>query len=165
MLMIFGGVGALLLIVILTIYYQDSGNGAGKGGGGDPASTPPRTSSGVQPQPRMSSAKAGKTPGRPAPALTAATLSRVRELLQEAKAISNDGVRERTAGNNTKARAKQSEAKKKIDELKLLFADASEWQEEADMGDWEQPGAYVTLGKIWVEIARLQKKIRMSGGR
>ena len=153
----------LLLIVILTIYYRDSGNGADKGG--DPASTQPRTSSGVPPQPRMSSAKAGKTPGRPAPALTAATLSRVRELLQEAKAISNDGVRERTAGNNMKARAKQSEAKKKIDELKLLFADASEWQEEADMGDWEQPGAYVTLGKIWGEIARLQKKVRMSGGR
>ena len=152
----------MLLIVMIVIYTRDSV----KGGGGEPASPPPRPSSGVQkPQPRMSAAKAGKTPDRPAPPLTAATLTRVRELLQEAKAISNDGVRERTAGNNMKARAKQSEAKKKIDELKLLIADASGWQEEADMGDWEQPGAYVTLGEIWSEMARLQKKIRMSGGR
>ena len=157
--------GAAVLVVVVFLVLRKSGSESADQGGDQqtnestrPATTP-QTSSSTPP------ASSGKTPDRPAPELTADTVAKVMVLMREAKSLNNEGVVARNAGENMVARSKQSEAKKKIDQLKLLIEKQSEWQEEAEMEEWAQPGSYVKLTKIWGDIALLQKRIRMAGGR
>jgi hypothetical protein len=109
-------------------------------------------------------ARSGKTPGKPAPALTEAMLQQARGLLAEAKALCNEGVAARTAGDNQGARSKQSLAKDQRDQIKGLLAAPALWQEEAQLGDWAQPAEYVALEKLYNEVSKLEKQVRMSGG-
>jgi hypothetical protein len=109
-------------------------------------------------------AKAGKTPARPAPALTAAILQQTAQLLEEAKVLCNDGIKARTAGDNQAARDKQSAAKDKIDAAKQLITVPLGWQEEADMGGWAMPAEYSALEKLYGQLSSLEKRVRMSGG-
>jgi len=163
--MIAAGVGVLVLVIFIM--------SSGGGGGGEPdqgsedqSTSQPTTQS--QPAPanvRLANAQSGKAPGRPAPPLTQETLSKVRSLLAEAKALSDDGIRLRKTGDNMGCRKKQSEAKVKIDQLKAMIETQSLWQEEAEMGDWAQPAEYVTLGRIYAKIGMTEKTIRMQGGK
>ena len=70
----------------------------------------------------------------------------------------------RGAGNNQEARDKQSAAKDKVDALKKVIDGPARWQEEAQMENWAQPAEYVALEKLWTEISKLEKQIRMGGG-
>ncbi len=165
--MILGGLGVAVLIVIIIMANRggddeevNPDNQSTKQPGKQPAKQPePKTNL------KMSEGVAGKTPGRPAPPLTQATLTKITELLAEAKAISNEGIKLTKSGNNPEGSAKQSEAKVKIDQLKALIEEQSLWQEEADMGDWAQPAEYITLARIYATISRTQKTIRMNGGK
>jgi hypothetical protein len=126
-----------------------------------PAATPaPAASSKLD----LAGAKAGKAPAKPAPALAAATLQQVHDLLGEAKGISNEGVTLRVNGDNQQARDKQTAARDKIEAAKKLVATPLLWQEEADMEGWAMPAEYVTLTNLFGEMSRLEKKIRMNGG-
>lgn len=162
--LILGGVGLLVVVILLVVMSQS---------GKKPAPTPTPTPA-AQPKPAhqaaptqvaAGAAKAGKTPGRPAPALTQETMQKAAQLLDAAKALFSEGVKLRTgAGDNTGARAKQSEAKDKIDEIKTLLAAPLRWQEEADLEDWAMPAIYSSLGSLYNEVSSLEKKIRMNGG-
>ena len=92
-------------------------------------------------------------------------LQKANALVDEAKALNNEGTRLRNAGENRAARAKQSEAKRKIDAALASIDAPSVWQEEADMEGWAMPAEYVTLGNLYVRIAKYQKLIRMGGGK
>lgn len=162
--MILGGLGVVVLIIILVM--------ANKGGSEDqnnssnePAKQPAKQPEAPKTNLTMANAKGGKTPDRPAPPLTQATLTKVTELLAEAKALSNEGIKLTKSGSNPEGAAKQSAAKVKIDQLKAMIEEQSLWQEEADMGDWAQPAEYITLAKIYATISRTQKTIRMNGGK
>ncbi|MCK5944059.1 MAG: hypothetical protein KAI24_18890 [Planctomycetes bacterium] len=164
--LILGGVGAAVLVIVLVIVSSKKGGDDGDGDQQDqqqqaqPETKPhvPKTTL------KMGSAQAGKTPDRPAPRLTVEMLQQARDLIQEAKVLNNEGVKLRNAGKNMEARAKQSEAKRKTDEVKALLDIPATWQEEADMEGWAMPAEYVTLGNLYGEIAKLEKRIRMSGG-
>ena len=165
---VIGIAGAALIGVLLIANLGGSGGGADDGdaatppAGSPPAAQQPQAPS--APKIQIGSAKAGKTPARPAPPLPEATLQRGAELLAEAKALSNEGVKARAAGDNQRAREQQSLAKDKIDEiLKMLEAPAL-WQEEADMNDWAQPAEYVALQRLYGEISTLRNRVRKSGG-
>jgi len=162
--MILGGLGVVVLIIILVM--------ANKGGGEEEndsdsqlTNQPAKQSKPAKTNLRMSEAVGGKTPDRPAPLLTQETLTKITELLAEAKAISNEGIKLTKSGSNPEGAAKQSEAKVKIDQLKAMIEEQSLWQEEADMGDWAQPAEYITLARIYATISRTQKTIRMNGGK
>ena len=162
--MVFGGLGVVVLIIIIAM--------ANRGGGEVDADTdnestkqPEKQSETRKPRVQLSDAQRGKTPDRPAPPLTQETLSAVSKLLAEAKALSDEGIKMRLGGDNRGCRAKQSQAKVKIDQLKSMIETQSLWQEEADMGDWAQPAEYVTLANIYIKIGRTQKTIRMQGGK
>ena len=112
--LILGGVGLLVVVILLVVMSQ---------GGKKPAAAPTPTPA-AQPKPAhqaaptqvaAGAAKAGKTPTKPAPALTQETMQKAATLLDAANALFNEGVKLRTGGDNTGARAKQSEAKDKID--------------------------------------------------
>ncbi len=163
--LILGGVGLLVVVILLVVMSQS---------GKKPAATPtPTPTPAAQPKaPHQSAptqvaagaAKAGKTPTKPAPALTQDMLQKAASLLDEAKALSNEGVKVRNAGDSAGARTKQSQAKDKIDEVKALLAAPLRWQEEADLEDWAMPAIYSSLGKLYNEVSSLEKKVRMSGG-
>jgi len=162
--MILGGVGLLVVVVVLVM--MNSGGGdqntaetAPKPAATQPASTP-KTTVAVP----TGSARAGKTPTRPAPALTAQMLQQSAELLAEAKALCNDGITARTAGDNQGARDKQSQAKDKIDAAKQLMTVPLGWQEEADLEGWAMPAEYGALEKLYGQLSSLEKRVRMSGG-
>lgn len=166
--LILGGVGALVLIVVLVMLNSKSGD---EGDGDDPqnqqqqAAPQPKAPASTPMQLKHGSAKAGKKPDRPAPTLTNEMLQEANGMIEEAKALNNEGVKLRNAGDNRAARAKQSEAKRKLDEV-IAFLDApATWQEEADLEGWAMPAEYVTLGNLYVRIAKYQKRIRMSGGK
>jgi len=163
--LILGGIGLLVVVIVLVVMSQ----GGGKGGS-TPAPANPVAGSGKQPHvPAATSlptgtAKAGKTPTTPPPALTQDTLQKAASLLDEAKTLFNDGVRLRTSGDNAGARTKQSTAKDKIDEVKSLLATPLRWQEEADLEGWAMPAEYGALGKLYGEVSSLENKVRKSGG-
>jgi len=113
---------------------------------------------------QMGSAKRGKAPDRPAPTLTQEMLQEAAARIQEAKELNNEGVTLRNKGDNRGARDKQSQAKDKIDAAVAVLDAPAAWQEEADLEGWAMPAEYVTLSNLFGQIAKLQKRIRMSGG-
>ena len=53
----------------------------------------------------------------------------------------------------------------KIDAIKALIEGPSTWYEEADFGGWAIPAEYATMNKIYGKVSRLEKTIRMNGGK
>lgn len=164
--MILGGVGVLVLIIILV---ANSGGGGGdeEGGNDDNQQTQQPAK---QPEPAKvnvpaGTAKAGATPDRPAPPLTQDLLGKVTELYQQARALSDEGIKLTKSGEREQGVAKQMAAKVKIDQLKAMIDDQLTWQEEAEMGDWQQPAAYGSLTRLYAKISKTQKTIRMNGGK
>lgn len=162
--MVLGGVGLAVVVVLLIVMNGGKGD-SGAGSGAQANTTPPAAKPAPAAAPvQLANAKAGKTPGKPAPSLTSDTLQQARTLLDAAKSSCNEGVKARTAGDNSKARELQSAAKAKIDEMQRLLKPALDWQEEAQLDDWAQPAEYVTLERFYVEVAKVEKMIRMNGG-
>ena len=162
--MIVGGVTALGLLLAIVVFSRSSD------GSGEPDSTPQPTRQQTSPATsgtpvRLGSNRAGKTPDRPAPTLTMEMLQRANAFVDEAKALNNEGTRLRNDGDNRAARAKQSEAKQKIDAAIAVIEAPSAWQEEADLEGWAMPAEYVSLENLFARIAKLQKRIRMGGGK
>jgi hypothetical protein len=159
-------IAAATLAVFLSVFVGCSRNSSADAS--KPPSTPPATqpakTPAPAPTPAPSAPKAGKTPTKPAPALTADTLAKVDGLLKEAKALNNDGVAARTAGKNDDARKKQSEASDKLEAVKTLTEKQWEWLQEAELGDWALTAEYTALAKVYDEISKLDKRIRMGGG-
>ena len=163
--MILGAVGALVLIVGLIAMSgsEDEQEPAADRQTEQRQPAAPTRSTPSTPL-QQGAARAGKTPDRPAPTLTTEMLQRANALVDEAKALNNDGTRLRNTGDNRGARAKQSEAKRKIDAALAVIEAPSAWQEEADLEGWAMPAEYVTLERLFGRIAKLQKRIRMGGG-
>lgn len=164
---VFGGIG-LVVVIALIVMMNRGGDGNAKAGNtptaeqsAKPAAQPAAP---AKTPVKLEAAKAGGPAKRPAPALTEATLQEARDLLAAAKGLCNEGITARTAGDNSKARERQSAAKTKIDELKKLVAAASLWQEEAQLENWAQPAEYMTLEKLLGELGPLEKRVRMGGG-
>jgi len=163
--MILGGVGVLVLIMLI-VMANGGGDDDDEGGNTDNQSNQPaKQPEAPAPKVQLGSAKAGKTPDRPAPALSQELLSKITGLYREAKAVSDEGIKLTKAGEREQGVAKQNEAKVKIDAIKAMIDDQLLWQEEADMGDWAQPPEYATLTNIYAKISRTQKSIRMNGGK
>lgn len=162
--MILGGVGVVVVIIVLVMM------NSGKGGDDDSSSKKQPAAPAKQPvtpktQLKVSGAQAGKAPEKPAPALTAETLAKMRDQYAAAKVLGDEGIRLRKEGKNKECGAKMSEAKRKIDAIKAMVEPQLRWQEEADFGDWAQPGEYVTMANIYAKLARLEKTVRMNGGK
>ncbi|MEZ6036913.1 MAG: hypothetical protein R3F29_05500 [Planctomycetota bacterium] len=160
--MILGGVGVVVVIILLVVMNQ--GGGSEKKSDKDATPAKPAAAAPAMPTVQVSGAAAGKTPSKPAPALTADMLGQVQKLLDEATALQNQGATLRTNGDNQGARDVQSQAAAKLETLRNLIDNQLTWQEEAEMEGWAQPGEYVTLGKMWTKIAKLEKAVRMGGG-
>lgn len=163
--MVLGGIGVAVVVVVL-IMMGGGDKGPGKSGGSTP--TPVAAKPDPTPKPAAtpvsSSAKAGKTPTKPAPVLTADTLQKARDLETKMKGFYNEGSVARTAGDNAKAREKQALAKGVLEEIDKLLETPLLWQEEAEMGDWAQPAEYIELAKVHGSIMKLAKMVRMGGG-
>lgn len=161
--LVIGGAG-VAVVGLLVVLLSDGGNQkpSAEAPPGKPAAAvaPAQAAAPAAREP----ARSGKTPGKPAPALTDAMLQQARGLLAEAKALCNEGVAARTAGDNQEARSKQALAKDKLDQIKAMLAAPAIWQEEAQLGDWAQPAEYVALEKLYNEVSKLEKQVRMSGG-
>jgi hypothetical protein len=164
--MLFVGIGVAIAAALVAVFVSTSGK---KDAPADPkpaaAAESKSTPAHVPSTPlSLAGAKAGKTPSKPAPGLTQDTLTKVRDLLDEAKKLSNEGVTARNGGDNQKARDLQSAAKDKLEALQKLIQAPLLWQEEAQMGDWAQPAEYVTLENLYAEVGKLEKRVRMGGG-
>tara|TARA_R110002096_G_scaffold358_15_gene2157 strand:- start:366 stop:860 length:495 start_codon:yes stop_codon:yes gene_type:complete len=164
--MIIGGAGLLVLILILVMANSGgSGDENNESGGTTPAKQPANQPAKPRGDVPVAGSSAGKTPDRPAPPLSQATLGKMRDLLAEATAISDAGMKLLGQGENMESRRKQSEAKVKVDEIKDLIEKPSRWYEEADMGGWAIPGEYVTMNRLYAKLSKLEKRIRMQGGK
>ena len=86
-------------------------------------------------------------------------------LYSEAKALSDEGIKLQKSGEKMAGSAKQSAAKVKVDAIKDLIEVQSLWYEEADMDGWAIPGEYRAMNKIYAKLSRLEKTIRMNGGK
>jgi predicted metalloprotease len=158
--------GAIAVVVVIVVFVMMSGGGkpADKpaAGGQTPAAAAPKST----PAPAVSSsAKSGKTPAKPAPALTAETLEKVRSEYAKMKTYYNEGSTARTAGDNQKAREQQALAKTVLDGIDAMIEPPLRWQEEAEMEGWAQPAEYVELAKLYNDVMTLAKKVRMGGGK
>ena len=166
--MLFVGIGVAVVAVAVGVYFATSGKkdtpAAPKAPVAAEAKPTPAAAPSASSAIALAGARAGKTPSKPAPGLTQDTLTKVRDLLEEAKKLSNEGVSARTAGDNQMAREKQSAAKDKLETLQKMIQAPLLWQEEAQMGDWAQPAEYVTLENLYAEVGKLEKRVRMGGG-
>ncbi|MFN9334804.1 MAG: hypothetical protein ACK6D1_19630 [Planctomycetota bacterium] len=161
--MLLGGVGLLVVIGLPVVL----GGGKKDGDNAAAAATKPPAAAPAAPTPAptpASAAKAGKAPTKPAPALSAAVLADARTLLADAKALSNDGVQARNAGNNELARQKQSAASDKVEAIKAKTAANWTWLEEAEIEGWSMTGEYADLGKLYTDLLGLENRIRKGGG-
>lgn len=160
---VIGGI-ALAVVVIVVLMMR------GKGDDEDPATptTPPAASKPAAPPTPQSGSKKNvrtlTTPKTPAPALTAATLDQYEKLTDEVRTLYNEGSKLRTAGNNNDARAKQAQAKEKLDAMHELVAKYLLWQEEADMQNWIQPPEYARLTTLFQKAEKLDNLVRKGGG-
>lgn len=162
MALVLGGVGLVAVIAFVVL----TGGGDKDGGGGASSTTKPSAAPAVAtPAPTSTSAgKQGKAPTKPAPALTADTVQKARDLLAEAKTLSNEGVQARTAGNNELARQKQSAASDKCEAIKAMTATNWAWLEEAELEGWTMSGEYADLAKVYTDLLNLENRIRKGGG-
>lgn len=165
--MIIGGIAVVVVIALVLLMRGGGGStaadNADKATAKEPTKAATPASSGGAPV-ALASAKAGKPPGRPAPPLPAATLQQLNDLIAKAKELYGEGVKARTAGDNTGARQKQSEATRLLEQWRTLIKPQLDWQEEAQMDDWAMPAEYVTLEKMYVPYQDLVKRVRMGGG-
>jgi hypothetical protein len=162
--MLFGGIG-VAVVVILIVVMSGGGDKEKANAGTAPAAVTPAAAPTPAPAPAVAEgAKAGKPPEKPAPPLSAETLQKARELLAAATALSNEGTKARTAGNNEEARTKQSAASDKVEALKAMTKVNWDWQEHAEMGDWALPAEYVALGNLYTSVSKLENQIRKGGG-
>lgn len=162
-----------LAVVVLILVFMLSGRGTSattpSGGGGSSASgtntgkTPPAAAAPAAPV-SLPSARSGKTPAEAAPALTQETLGRLNEVYNRAKAVYNESVTARTAGDNALARQKAEEAKGILDQWLKLVEPQLAWQEKAQLDDWSQPAEYVLLEQLYGNFQTLNKRVRMAGG-
>ncbi|MBM3973499.1 MAG: hypothetical protein FJ301_05300 [Planctomycetes bacterium] len=159
MVLLLGGVG--LVVVIALVVLMGGGNKDGDGGAASSTTKPAAAPTVATPAP---AGKQGKAPTRPAPALAADMAQNARDLLAEAKTLSNEGVQARTAGNNELARQKQSAASDKCEAIKAMTATNWAWLEEAELEGWTMPGEYVDLGKLYTDLLNLENRIRKGGG-
>ena len=163
------GGGAIAIVILLVLMTGGGGDDADASGkqdtGSDNASQSTNAPARPARTPASGTARSGKTPDRPAPALSHETLDKIDNLLDEAKAFYNEGVKARNAGEHMKARDAQSKAKAKLDEWEELVEPQLRWQEEAEMEDWAQPAEYDLLTRRYPAFSKLQKMVRMGGGK
>ena len=113
----------------------------------------------------MSSAKQGKAPTKPAPALTQETLQQLSAMLDKAKTLRNESVTARVgSADNQAARAKMTEAYDLLQKWQEMIAPQLQWQEMAQMEEWSQPAEYMTLEKLYGTFQRLNNEVRRGGG-
>ncbi|MEO6597838.1 MAG: hypothetical protein ABIP94_24085 [Planctomycetota bacterium] len=160
--LIFGGIG-LAVVIALVVMMNRKGPDTGDATPG--AKNTPAASKPVAAPVPLAGAKAGKNPTRPAPPLTPETLAEIRSSRVLAEGLYNEGVTARNAGDNSKARDKQAQAKDALEKVETLLADSLRWQEEAQMEGWAQPAEYMTLEKEYGAVMKLTKRIRMGGGK
>lgn len=164
------GAGAVVVILVLVFMMKGSGGGAADPKPAPapaaqpkvappPAALPPLTSSSSS-----SSKRPLKPPLTPAPELTQAKLGELSQLIAKAKELHNAGVTARTGGDNETARGKEGEAKQLLEQWKASLQAQLDWQEHAQMEDWQQPAEYMALERIYGEWATLNKRVRMGGG-
>jgi hypothetical protein len=156
--------GAIAVVVVVVLIVMMKGGSKDSGTNDTQSPTPTPAAAKSAPAAPGSSAKAGKTPAKPAPALTTETLQQCREQQAKAQALYNEGSKARTAGDNTTARDKMAQAKVIIDQINQTLAAPMLWQEEAQMEDWTQSGEYIDLEKFVTALASLEKMVRMGGG-
>ncbi len=161
--------GAVALLVVVVLVLQNGGSqpaSAGQAGATTgTTSPPPAVPKPVAEAVTMRAAKAGKAPGTPAPALTAATLQELNDLLAKIKALRNESVTARTgSADNQTARAKMGEAKKLCERWISKVQVPLQWQEQAQMEDWAQPAEYTTLEQLYATYQRLDNEVRKGGG-
>lgn len=158
--------GGIAVVVVIVLFVMMSGGDKPADKPGNTSQTPAVASPAPAPAAGVSSsAKAGKAPAKPAPALTADTLGKVRSEYDKMKAYYNEGSTARTAGDNAKAREQQALAKGVLDRIDAMIEPPLRWQEEADMEGWAQPAEYVELAKLYNDVMTLAKKVRMGGGK
>ncbi|MCA8953461.1 MAG: hypothetical protein KDE27_28370 [Planctomycetes bacterium] len=164
--MIMIGAAAVAIVVVIFLIMPGGGDDSGKTSGGDSKPAVADKSTPLQAQPASAgTAKTGKTPARPAPPLSQETLTKLDELLAAAKVHYNAGVTARNAGNNAEARAEQAKAKEQLDQWEQLVEAQLRWQEEAEMEEWAQPAEYDLLTRRYPQFSKLQKSVRMGGGK
>lgn len=159
--------GAAALLVVGLIVFSQMNNGSDGGNKNDKPGTQTQTEqkSSTLPKVALGDARSGKPPAKPAPELTVETLQKLQAMLDDAKLLINDGKRARTGrGDNQAARAKMGEASALLRQWEQMIAAPLLWQEDAEMEDWAQPAAYVTLSKMYDKFAKYQKEARMGGG-
>ena len=159
--------GAAVLLIGGLIAFSQMNKGSDAGNKNDTPGTQKQTEQNNKtlPSVALGKARSGKPPAKPAPELTVETLQKLQAMLDEAKELINDGKRARTGrGDNAAARTKMGEASELLRKWEQMIAAPLLWQEDAEMEDWAQPAAYVTLSKMYDKFAKYQKEARMGGG-
>ncbi len=158
-------VGAIAVVVLLLVM---SGGGSNKPAASGSSTSTPAAAPAASPTAVVSvpagSAKAGKTPDRPAPALTQDTLGKLAQLQAQATELFNESVNLRNGGDNMKAREAAGRAKDVLDQWNQLVEPNLLWQEEAQLGEWSQPAEYIQLEKLFGAYQTLNNKVRKQGG-
>lgn len=165
--LLIGALGVLVLVLVVVFATNSSKARAGgdpSNGGSTGGSTAGSDARETSAPPVNRPGRPGKTPDRPAPPLTAATLAQLDDLHREAVEHYNDSVRARNGGDSVAARAAAGRAKEVLDRWQELVEPNLRWQEYADMEDWAQPAEYLELERRFQKYAELNKKVRMQGG-
>ena len=170
--MVIAVVGGVITVMLLA-WLAMGGDGEGDNGGqpqqpaapSNQAPTPPPTPTDNTARDLLAggTAKEGKPPTRPAPAITEAMVNEWSRLYQESKNHYNNYQREHAAGNREAKLREAALAKDKLDAAKAALDEPMLWWDEAILEDWAMPAEYAALEPIHKKWSTLNKKIRMTG--
>jgi hypothetical protein len=160
---VFGGL-ALVLVIAWAAMASGSKAPSGKSGSQTSTKTDDTTtnqSTATAPQPLPASApRAGKTPDRPAPPLTAELFAELDAHYEVAKNHWNDALRAKNVGDHGTFADEAHAGWDAIEKLENAMSDQTYWLEEADLSGWELPGSYVTLQEKLATFDKLRQRIK-----
>ncbi len=176
---LFIGIGVVAVIAVIAVFMLGGGgNSGGEGGGGGAAAagTPSNgatggSSSASTPDPVPSSdatlpaaeAKPGKTPTKPAPAITQAALDEANLHYRNAVDLWNKGSKARDAGDSTVYTDSLKEAFDEMEALRDALRSQTDWLDEADLEGWAIPADYEGLRRLlgpWDKHYQKVKKLK-----
>lgn len=155
-------------IIVLVAAYV----GFNSGGGGDPtppaeqpkAAQPAAKQEAPKPKPvvEAGSAKAGKPPKRPAPAIDERVYEKTDAWYDQARKLFEDGQKLRDKGDSNAFQKKMHEAWDIMEQIPPALDSYTTWEEEANMGNWAVPAEYDALRKRLARYDELRMKLKRS---
>jgi hypothetical protein len=158
--------GAIIVLVAAYIAFTSGGGGGESTAAANQTKPPAPVVKQEAPKPKstaeLGTAKAGKTPKRPAPAIDTKVYEKTDGWYDQSRKLFEDGQKLRDKGDSAAFQKKMHEAWDLMELIGPALETYTTWEEEANMADWAVPAEYDALRKRLARYDELRMKLKRS---